>query len=169
MLAVISSNCSSASPLQTWIQEYGYQLLFMPLGVEDFFFNWGEKQSLLTRYKGGATEHCLPMEGIIEILQSFGEGDARLISGWYNKKPPTPSLDNRYSDWSQTWQSLHGWQYTNTHSKKKKKLDISSGQSVGWLFLSTFARLSWNLECWFFAEGGKQEDPQKTPWNKDES
>ena len=77
----------------------------------------GEKQSLLTRYKGGATEHCLPMEGIIQILQSFGGGGGgtRLISGWYNKNPPTPSLDNRYSDWSQTWQSLHGWQYTHTH------------------------------------------------------
>ena len=41
MLTVISSNCSYASPLQTWIQEYGYQLLFMPLGVEDFFLNLG--------------------------------------------------------------------------------------------------------------------------------
>ena len=87
-------------------------------GSHGFQGNRGEKQSLLTRYKGGATEHCLPMEGIIEILQSFGEGDARLISGWYNKKPPTPSLDNRYSDWSQTWQSLHGWQYTHTLKKK---------------------------------------------------
>ena len=38
---------------------------------------------------------------------------------------------------------------------------------MGWLFLSTFARLSWNLECWFFAEGGKLEDLQKTPWNKE--
>ena len=50
-------------------------------GSHGFQGNRGEKQSLLTRYKGGATEHCLPMEGIIEILQSFGEGDARLISG----------------------------------------------------------------------------------------
>ena len=51
-------------------------------GSHGFQGNRGEKQSLLTRYKGGeATEHCLPMEGIIEILQSFGEGDTRLISG----------------------------------------------------------------------------------------
>ena len=49
-----------------------------------------------------------------------GGGGTRLISGWYNKNPPTPSLDNRYSDWSQTWQSLHGWQYTHTHTLKKK-------------------------------------------------
>ena len=46
------------------------------------------------------------------------------------------------------------WMAVHTHTLKKKKLDINSGQSVGWLFLSTFARLSWNLECWFFAEGG---------------
>ena len=30
---------------------------------------------------GGATGHCLSMEGIIKILQSFGGGDTRLISG----------------------------------------------------------------------------------------
>ena len=41
-------------------------------GSHGFQGNRGEKQSLLTRYKGGATEHCLPMEGIIKILQSFG-------------------------------------------------------------------------------------------------
>ena len=51
-------------------------------GLHGFQGNRGEKQSLLTRYKGGgATEHCLSMEGIIKILQSFGGGDTRLISG----------------------------------------------------------------------------------------
>ena len=44
-------------------------------GSHGFQGNRGEKQSLLTRHKGGgATEHCLPMEGIIKILQSFGGG-----------------------------------------------------------------------------------------------
>ena len=66
---------------------------------------WGEKQSLLTEYKGGgAIRHWLPMRGIIKILQRF-RGGTRLISVWYNKYPP---LGNIYSDWSQTWQSLHG-------------------------------------------------------------
>ena len=54
-------------------------------GLHGFQDNRGEKQSLLTRYKGqgggGATGHCLSMEGIIKILQSFGGGDTRLISG----------------------------------------------------------------------------------------
>ena len=51
-------------------------------GSHSFQGNRGEKQSLLTRYKGGgATEHYLSMEGIIEILQSFGGGGRRLISG----------------------------------------------------------------------------------------
>ena len=50
-------------------------------GSHGFQGNRGEKQSLLTRYKGGATEHCLPMEGIIKILQSFDGGGTRLISG----------------------------------------------------------------------------------------
>ena len=51
-------------------------------GSHGFQGNRGEKQSLLTRYKGGgATEHYLSMEGIIEILQSFGGGGRRLISG----------------------------------------------------------------------------------------
>ena len=54
-------------------------------GLHGFQGNRGEKQSLLTRYKGqgggGATGHCLSMEGIIKILQSFGGGDTRLISG----------------------------------------------------------------------------------------
>ena len=54
-------------------------------GLHGFQGNRGEQQSLLTRYKGqrggGATGHCLPMEGIIEILQSFGGGVTRLISG----------------------------------------------------------------------------------------
>ena len=48
-------------------------------GSHGFQGNRGE--SLLTRYKGGATEHCLPMEGIIKILQSFDGGGTRLISG----------------------------------------------------------------------------------------
>ena len=56
MLAVISSNCSSASPLQTWIQEYGYQLLFMPLGVEDFFFNWGGREGRWNGFFSGGRE-----------------------------------------------------------------------------------------------------------------
>ena len=50
-------------------------------GSHSFQGNRGEKQSLLTRYKGGATEHCLPMEGIIKILQNFDGGGTRLISG----------------------------------------------------------------------------------------
>ena len=95
MLTVISSNCSYASPLQTWIQEYGYQLLFMPLGVEDFFLNLGggeggEVTWFFFRGKGGesvvATEYkegpqkidCLLMasqgrgggDGVIWMLQS---------------------------------------------------------------------------------------------------
>lgn len=53
MLTVISSNCSCASPLQTWIQEYGYQLLFMPLGVEDFFLNLGKGGREGGKGKGG--------------------------------------------------------------------------------------------------------------------
>ena len=58
---------------------------------------WGEKQSLLTEYKGGgAIRHWLSMRGIIKILQRFG-GGTRLISVWYNKNPP---LGNIYSDWS---------------------------------------------------------------------
>ena len=40
---------------------------------------------------------------------------------------------------------------------------------MGWLFLSTFVRSNWNLECWYFAERGKLEDPEKTPWSKDKN
>ena len=49
-------------------------------GSHGFQGNRGEKQSLLTRYKGGggATEHCLSMEGIIKILQSFGGGEHKV-------------------------------------------------------------------------------------------
>ena len=69
----------------------------------------GEKQSLLTEYKGGGGHKTLTAnEGIIKILQRF-RGGTRLISVRYNKNPP---LGNIYSDWSQTWQSLHGWRYT---------------------------------------------------------
>ena len=50
-------------------------------GSHGFQGNRGEKQSLLTRYKGGgATEHCLPMEGIIQILQSFGGGGGHKVN-----------------------------------------------------------------------------------------
>ena len=48
-------------------------------------------------------------------------------------------------------------------------MDFTIGQSMGWLFLSTFASSNWNLECWSFFEGGKLVDPKKTPWSKDES
>ena len=35
--------------------------------------------------------------------------------------------------------------------------------------LSTFARLNWNFECWYFTERGKLEDPEKTPGSKDKN
>ena len=62
---------------------------------------------------GGTIRHWLPMRGVIKIPQWF-RGGTRLISVWYNKNPPSPPplLGNIYSDWSQTWQSLHGWRYT---------------------------------------------------------
>ena len=35
-------------------------------------------------------------------------------------------------------------------------MQIFSGEhSMTWLFLSTVSRSNFNLECWFFAEGGK--------------
>ena len=53
-------------------------------GLHGFQGNRGEKQSLLTRYKGqrggGATGHCLSMEGIIKILQSFGGGESHKVN-----------------------------------------------------------------------------------------
>lgn len=119
MLTVISSNCSYASPLQTWIQEYGYQLLFMPLGVEDFFLNLGGGgrggHMVFFRGKGGesvvATEYkegpqkidCLLMasqgrgggDGVIWMLQSsvskFHCGTTKIL------KPLPPMINNDQS------------------------------------------------------------------------
>ena len=119
MLTVISSNCSSASPLQTWIQEYGYQLLFMPLGVEDFFFNlWGGSHMVFffrgkggesvvaAEYKGGPQKiDCLLMasqgrgggggDGVTWMLQSsvskFHCGTTKIL------KPLPPMINNDQS------------------------------------------------------------------------
>ena len=120
MLTVISSNCSYASPLQTWIQGYGYQLLFMPLGVEDFFLNLGGREGgevtwFFFRGKGGesvvATEYkegpqkidCLLMasqgrgggDGVIWMLQSsvskFHCGTTKIF------KPLPPMINNDQS------------------------------------------------------------------------
>ena len=87
-------------------------------GSHGFQGNRGEKQSLLTRHKGGGGYRTLPANGgDHKNTTKLWRGGTRLISGWYNKNPPIPPLDNIYSDWSQTWQSLHGWQYTRTHNK----------------------------------------------------
>ena len=59
---------------------------------------------------GGAIRHWLPMRGIIKILQRFRGGKVNFSV--IRQKSSYPSLGNIYSDWSQTWQSLHGWQYT---------------------------------------------------------
>lgn len=123
MLAVISSNCSSASPLQTWIQEYGYQLLFMPLGVEDFFFNWGRggevkwfffrgkggESVVAAEYKGGAQKiDCLLMasqgrgggDGVIWMLQSsvskFHCGTTKILK-------PLPLMINNDQSLNLSW------------------------------------------------------------------
>ena len=34
---------------------------------------------------------------------------------------------------------------------------------------STVSRSNWNLEVLIFVEGGKPENPEKNPWNKDEN
>ena len=72
----------------------------------------GEKQSLLTEYKGGGYKTLTANEGIIKILQRFGGGGHKVNFCVIRQKSSNPSLGNIYSDWSQTWQSLHGWQYT---------------------------------------------------------
>ena len=97
------------------------------------------------------------MKGVIKKLQSFffgggGEGGTtRLISVWYNKNPPIPSPGNIY--------------VVTGPKHSKACMDGSSQKKI----LSTFARLNWNLECWYFAERGKLEDPEKTPWSKDKN
>ena len=78
-------------------------------------------------------------------------GTTRLISVWYNKNPPIPSPGNIY--------------VVTGPKHSKACMDGSSQKKI----LSTFARLNWNLECWYFAERGKLEDPEKTPGSKDKS
>ena len=60
--------------------------------------------------RGGGYKTLTANEGIIKILQRFRGGKVNFSV--IRQKSSYPSLGNIYSDWSQTWQSLHGWRYT---------------------------------------------------------
>ncbi len=47
-------------------------------------------------------------------------------------------------------------------------MGICSGTSTGWLFVHC-SRSNWNLAVSMFAEGGKPENPEKTPRSEDEN
>ena len=66
------------------------------------------------------------------------------------------------------WMAVHTHTHTHTHTHRQNWI-LAVNNLWGGSSCPLYARSSWNLECWFFAKGGKLEDPQKTPWNKDES
>ena len=57
----------------------------------------------------------------------------------------------------------------NNNNNNNKWCEFRSVQSTKWLFLSAVSRSNWNLECWFFVEWRKPEDPVKNSSSKDKN
>ena len=49
------------------------------------------------------------------------------------------------------------------------KTRVKATSAIAGFHADTLFRLNWNLEMLVFVEGGKQENPEKNRWNKDDN